>query len=106
MKNHGAFIVIKHYYHPLRGTDQVQVNEEVTFVDRLKNHHLDDATVIVDFLNRKLKKNRAVNTSFDQYMEYLNNKYPTEMNKLNEMFNMVEQVKQEMVDIEDTKENS
>ncbi len=58
----GAYIVLTHKYTPvLRGPDKgkTQVHETCEFVDRVRDKHLYEATVIMDVYKRKLLKNRA-----------------------------------------------
>lgn len=58
----GAYIVLTHKYTPvLHGPDKgkTQVHETCEFVDRVRDKHLFEATVIMDVMNRKLTKNRA-----------------------------------------------
>lgn len=84
MSRVSAYIVITHLYHPISSGPEkgkVKVNEQIDFVDRLKNRHLDSATAIIDFPNAKMVKNRATEATFENYMGYLEEKYPDQMKK-------------------------
>jgi hypothetical protein len=58
----GVYVVLTHRYTPVaKGPDagKMQVHETCEFVDRIKDRHTIEATIIMDVANRKLVKNRA-----------------------------------------------
>jgi hypothetical protein len=58
----GVYVILTHRYSPVNeGPDKgkMQVHETCEFVDRIKDRHTIEATVIMDVENRKLVKNRA-----------------------------------------------
>lgn len=57
-----AFIILSHSYKPVtKGPDKgkVQVTENCEFVKNVKTKHLQQASIIMDVVNRKLVKNAA-----------------------------------------------
>lgn len=79
-KARNVFIVLFHNYVTKNGENQVV--ERCEFVDNLTRRHLDSSTVIIDFLEEKVVKNRAKEGEYSDFVQYLNEQYPTQMKEL------------------------
>lgn len=93
-----AFIILVHHRVPVsashpgshfwknggKKSKKMTVTEDVHFVSKIKNSMYDSATLIVDFANEKMIKNRYRSTGIDynQIVEYLDGKYPDRMEEL------------------------
>jgi hypothetical protein len=102
MKKKNVFIVASHVRKIVdRLSDQWEVHEKVEFVDQLSNKHIQNATSIVDFMNEKVVKGQSIGVEYEEFIDYVRNKYPKEMDNLQELFKptVVEEVKSELVDL-------
>ena len=81
-KNLGAFVVVTHFKQTDFRSKETRIQETVEFVDRIRNKHTTNAVLIVDMLKEKVVKQRQPAT-YESVVEYLSEKYPEEMTKLN-----------------------
>ena len=95
------YIVFIHTQQPAEGahTEMKNFGEEgkwtmremVYFVDRLKSHHNDSATVIIDYDNWKIVKDRTDSvTGPQQMLDHIQKHYPTQFA---DFMNLVRDVK-------------
>ena len=97
-RNKGIFIILSYLYTPT-SDKKVQQNENVEFVDRLKNRHYNSATVILDMINKKFIKNRTENKSFLSIVEHVRKGYPKEFQSLLEITKLESEYKSEPEEI-------
>lgn len=76
-----VYIVMTHTKQP-QPDGTTKVIEKCEFVDSLKNRHYSSATVILDFLEEKIIKNRENTGTYAQYNWYLHQNYPQQMGEL------------------------
>lgn len=81
----GIFIVITHAAKPAPGK-QWEVHESCEFVDRIKNRHTTNATAIIDYLNKKVIKDRSGEGTYDDFIAYAEKSYPDQMKALKELY--------------------
>lgn len=78
-----AYIVVTHSYTPnlaaRKPEDAWHANELCEFVTNLKKKHFTQATIIIDYKNKKVEKSRIEGVTFDSYMEYLDKEYTDKM---------------------------
>lgn len=80
-KNKGVFIVFTHTMQKNQmGHDQIQ--ERCEFVDRLRNRHNVEATVILELEEGRIVKNRTDHDVFEDYLDHARKSYPTEFEHL------------------------
>lgn len=92
MSKKGVFIVVTHHRIMARPemTEndsgppalKMEIQERCEFVDELKNRYLPSATFILDFLNRKIIKDRSNAGTYEEFEEYVMLRYPQQMNAL------------------------
>lgn len=75
-----VFIVITHSKQTKDGKSQVV--EQCEFVDRLRNRDHNTASVILDYRNEKILKNRDGTGTFTDFVWYLHKNYPQQMAEL------------------------
>jgi hypothetical protein len=80
------YIVITHIQQPPNDEGKVGVSERCEFVDNLKNRHRSTASVILDYLNEKVVKNRSEEGSYPEFVKYLEKNYPQQMGELKKEF--------------------
>jgi hypothetical protein len=80
-----VFIIITHARQTKDGKENVV--ERCEFVDQIKNRHNTEATVILDFINKKIVKNRdGGDAKYQDFVWYLNKNYSKQMKQLDESF--------------------
>ena len=94
-RNKGVFIILNHLYTPT-DDNKVQQNEQVEFVDRLKNRHYSSATIILDLINKKTIKNRTKGGSFQDIIHYIRESYPEHFQSLLEVAGLEEEYKTDL----------
>lgn len=83
-KQKPVYIVLTHHYQPAPG-GKWEVEEKCEFVDRLTDTHRTKSSIIIDYRNGSLYKNRGGTKSEDAFnlvLESLNDRYPEEMQEL------------------------
>ena len=82
MKLKKAYIVMTHYSAPnprARGTEDAWlVTENCEFVTSLKNRHIKQATIILDYVKKELYKTR-LDLTYENYIDYLDREYREKM---------------------------
>jgi len=73
------FIVVTHSQ--VTENRKARTQEKCEFVDQLKTRHQVGATLIIDYLNEKIVKDRNEGT-YQDYIWYLHRHYPNQMNEL------------------------
>lgn len=96
MSKEKVFIVVSHKNspkagsHPGRGAKsklEWEVSETVEFVNQVKNRHTDTASIIGDYINRKIIiGSRFGITEYAQLDEYVRKKYKKQMDQLDEAY--------------------
>jgi len=82
------YIVITHSKSPVKSDpEKTNIAETCEFVDRIKNEHIKSATVILNYTERTIEKNREKQGTFNDFLRYVNEKYPDQMAELRERFN-------------------
>jgi len=79
-KAKNVFIIITHSTQPT--DEKTQVTEKCEFVDQIKDRHNTQATVILDYLNETIVKNRDNTGSYNEYVWYVTKNYPQQMGEL------------------------
>lgn len=74
------FIVITHSRQKKDG--ETQVVEQCEFVDQLRKRDHSNATVIIDYINEKIIKNREKNGTYNDFIWYVHKNYPQQMGEL------------------------
>ena len=63
------------------------ISEKVEFVSQLRNRHHTESTAIADYTNRKLLTGARIKmTSYEQFDNYIRNKYEKEMTELDSAY--------------------
>lgn len=75
-----VFIVITHAKQVKDGKSQVV--EQCEFVDRLRNRDHNTASVIIDYKNETILKNRDGKGNYTEFVWYLHKNYPQQMSEL------------------------
>jgi hypothetical protein len=89
MAKETVYIVLSHV-HSLKKytTDQWEVSEKVEFVNRIRKYHIQYATIIGNYLQRKIEQGGAklnINT-YEEFESYINKKYEKQMTTLREAY--------------------
>lgn len=84
MSKGNVFIVMVHHNIRNNKTKKMEVHEKIEFVDDLKTRHITSATVILDYLNRKIVKNRGDTGTYEEFEAYVTNACPKQMAELEE----------------------
>jgi hypothetical protein len=80
-KNKGIFVLFTHIYRPtLDG--KVQVQEQCEMVDRIKSRHQSESTIIIDFLHKKIIKDRTGRATYASCEKHFRDTYPNEFKQL------------------------
>lgn len=79
-----VYIVIIHSKQMLDKKEQVM--ERCEFVDKLTMTHETSATVIIDYLDEKIIKNRDNEGTYKEFLWYLQKNYPQQMTELAEEY--------------------
>lgn len=82
------YIVITHSANPATGKNKGkwEVTENCEFVDRIKARHTESASVILDYVNKKIVKDRNRSGSYDDYYQYVETNYPEKLKELNKVY--------------------
>ena len=85
-----AYIVLQHMYFPAKGENTSMKNwgelgkntmvEEIYFVTRIRKRWWQTATTIVNLTERKIEKNSAETTDYNQIVQHVMIKYPAQYN--------------------------
>ena len=62
------------------------VVERCEFVDVLKKKHIDTSTVVIDYLNERIVKNRGGEGEYSDFVSYITDNYPDQMGELQEEY--------------------
>lgn len=84
-----VYIVLTHHYQPVPG-GKWEVEEKCEFVDRLTDKHRIHSSIIIDYRNGTLYKNRNGSKTDEAYalvLESLLDRYPSEMLELDKALN-------------------
>lgn len=84
-KRQRAYIVISHSATPHEDDGKQNITETCEFVDNLKDRHYTSATAIIDYINKKMIKQRDKVYTYEHYMTHVHTKYPREMHKLKQV---------------------
>lgn len=83
----GIYIVITHSARPSKSQESKwEVHESCEFVDRIKDRHNTSATAIIDYLNKKVIKDRSGEGTYDDFIAYAEKSYPEQMASLKEIY--------------------
>lgn len=83
MRKKNVYIVLMHTMSLKPGTtDQWEGIEKCEFVDALKNRHDTCATVILDFTNKTVVKDRTNEYDYDNFFQYVKKTYPEQITEL------------------------
>ncbi len=74
------FIVVTHA--KVTKDRKTQTQEKCEFVDQLKSRHEVEATLIIDYLNEKIVKDRSGTGTYQDFIWYLHRNYPNQMGEL------------------------
>jgi hypothetical protein len=85
MSKKKVFIVLTHKNMLKKGSQtEWEVQEIVECVDQLRSRHYSYSSAIGDYINRQMIKGARYNMSdYDKFEEYVEKKYPKEMQDLN-----------------------
>lgn len=72
-----------HYSQNREKTSKFDSFEVIEFVDKLKDRDVSESTVIVDYVNKKIVKDRTKQVTFDSIIDHANTNYADHMKKLN-----------------------
>lgn len=92
-KQRNTYIVITHSFTPNKSENKKPdegnwlVNESCEFVDEIKNRMTTDATVILDYTNKKVIKNRTESTDYHTIYDYIAGRYPDKIKQLKWVLN-------------------
>ena len=93
MKPSKIFIVLTHTRRFENG--RWEMVEDIEFVSEVRTRHYTTATIVVDYARRKVvARNRTDIANFDQFEQYIWEKYPDQMQKLITKYNLPEPVPQ------------
>lgn len=81
----GMYIVISHIKRFNNRSNTWENEETCLFLDRLKNKHKNESTVILDFVKKTVVKDRNKGT-YATNMCYLWDKYPKELTELQSVY--------------------
>jgi len=86
-----AYLVLKHSFVPAPGADtsmkdfgtqgQWQMQESVYFVTRIRKGWWQNSTTIVNLSDRKVEKNNAETSDYNQIVQHVMIKYPEQYNQ-------------------------
>lgn len=79
-----AYIILTHYYTPSKEQNKWDANELIEFVGNIKNKHYEKATMIVDFINKKIIKSRVSNATYESFEDHVYEKYPEKIKQFKE----------------------
>lgn len=74
------FIVISHAKQMVDGKSQM--TEQCEFIDQIRNRDHSNASVILDYKNETIVKNREKTGSYNDFVWYLHKNYPQQMAEL------------------------
>ena len=85
-----AYIVLQHIYVPAKGENTSMKNwgelgkntmvESIFFVTRIRKRWYQEATTIINLTERKIEKNSAETTDYNQIVQHVMIKYPAQYN--------------------------
>ncbi len=91
MANKKAYLVLTHTFAPAPGSNtsmknfgeegQWQMHESIYFVTRIRKSWHQTATTIVNLSDGKIVKNKAETTDYNQIVQHVMIKYPTQYNQ-------------------------
>lgn len=82
-----VFIVLNHSYTPDESAHGgVKIHEQCEFVSQLKSRHYDSASVILDYVNEKVVKDRSSTYNYSKFYDYVVKKYPKETTQLASLY--------------------
>lgn len=84
MKHKKVFIVITHIQQMDKG--KAQLVEKCEFVDSIKDRHIYNASVILDYLKEMVVKNRSKEGTYHEFEQYVKKEYPQQMKELYEEY--------------------
>lgn len=85
--NKNVYIVLTHTKSLVRGsTTKWEVIEKCEFVDNVKRRHAERASVILDYTNSTIVKDRDGTGVFDEFMTYVDGAYPQQMQEIRREF--------------------
>lgn len=92
MSKEKVFIVLVHKNMRKKGTiDEWEVQEIIECVDELRKRHYSYASIIGDYLNRKMIVGaRYGMTDYSKFEEYVTTKYPEQMKQLNAEYRLMQ----------------
>lgn len=61
---------------------KMEIQERCEFVDEVKKRHTVEATLIIDYINQKIVKDRSNFGRYEDFDAYLRNKYSDQMKEL------------------------
>ena len=86
MKKQKVYILATHHVLVNKETKKREIHEKCEFVNELKTRHLNSATFIIDFLNKKVVKDRSYEGTYEEFEAYVMSRYPDQMQELIEEF--------------------
>lgn len=82
MKKQKVYIVATHHVLVNKQTKEREVHERCEFVDDLKKRYWNSATFILDFINKKVLKDRNNAGSYAEFEAYILQRYPEQVREL------------------------
>lgn len=87
----GVFVVLVRYHFKNNSTGQYEITEVCHILDKVNKKMQQEASVIIDFENKTLIKNRDIEVSLHEYIEYLKLRYKKQYDQLNDHLGIVEE---------------
>lgn len=100
MAKEKVFIILSHKHRLKQGTrDQWEVEENVEFVNQVRNKHTSTASVIADYLNKKvLVGSRVGMAEYDSFDNYIRKKYQKQMRELDAAYGHLQKKEEKFED--------
>lgn len=92
-KKQKVFIVLTHTRtmnkHPRASSEdsgpprpRMEIQERCEFVNEVKKRHIAEATLIIDYINQKIIKDRSNSGRYEEFDAYLRERHPDQMKEL------------------------
>lgn len=86
MSNKSAYVVLFHKYKPSRtAIGKTEVHEEINFLSSLKDKHIRESTIILDYTKQTLVKDRTGTCTVESIVSYCKEKYPALFSKFEDV---------------------
>ena len=85
-KKEKVFIILTHHRMPHADPGKQTLTEKAEFVNAIKPRHFVSATVILDYINKTVVKQRQSEYSYGHYIEHIKKTYPQQMYELSQEY--------------------